>query len=63
MGSSHPKLSNDSTVSKLITKKWVEVNDLLGGQYSTNKSVGFKYPMLRSDLCDYSDAALLWKRE
>ena len=26
------KLLNDSTVSKFVTRKWIEVNDLLGGQ-------------------------------
>ena len=48
------KLLNDSTVSKFVTKKWVEVNDLSGGQYSVNKNRRFKTSMLRSDLCNYS---------
>ena len=48
------KLLNDSTVSKFVTKKWVKVNDLSSGQYSVNK-------MLRSDLCDYSDAYIFVK--
>ena len=26
-----------STVSKFVTKKWIEVNDLSSGQYSANK--------------------------
>ena len=30
-------LLNDSTVSKLVTKKWIEVNDLSSGQYSVKK--------------------------
>ena len=50
------KLSNDSTVSKFVTKKWVKVNDLSSGQYSVNKNIRFKTSMLRSDLSDYSDA-------
>ena len=49
------KLLDDSTVSKFVTKKWVEVNDLSSGQYSINKNIRFKTSMLRSDLCDYSD--------
>ena len=53
------KLLNDSIVSKFVTKKWVEVNDLLSAQYSVNKSIRFKTSMLRSDLCDYSDAYIL----
>ena len=49
------KLLNDSTVSKFMTEKWIEVNDLLSGQYSVNKNIRFKTSMLRSGLCDYSD--------
>ena len=32
-------LLNDSTISKFVTKKWIEVNDLSSGQYSVNKNV------------------------
>ena len=46
---------------KFTTKKWVEVNDLSSGQYSVNKSIKFKTSMLRSDLCDYSDAHIVVK--
>ena len=41
----HYKISrplNDSTVSKFVTKKWVEVNDLSSGQFSANKNIRFK---------------------
>ena len=31
------KLLNDSTVSKFVTKKWIEVNDLSSSQHSSNK--------------------------
>ena len=31
------KLLKNSTVSKLVTKKWVKVNDLPSGQYSVKK--------------------------
>ena len=55
------KLLNDSTVSKFVTKKWVEVNDLSSGQYSINKNIRFKTSILRSDLCDYSDAYIIIK--
>ena len=34
----------------------MEVNDLSSGQYSVNKNIRFKYSMLRSNLCDSSDA-------
>ena len=55
------RLLEDSTVSKFLTKKWVEVNDLSSGQYSANKNIRFKISMLRSDLCDYSDAYIAAK--
>ena len=31
----------------------------LSNTYNENKSIRFKTPMLRSDLCDYSDAYIL----
>ena len=49
------KLLRDSNVSKYVTKQWIQVNNLSGGQYSVNKNLIFKISMLRSDLCDYSD--------
>ena len=55
------KLLNDSTVSKFMTKKWIEVNDLSSGQYSINKNIRFKTLMFGSDLCDYSDAYVVVK--
>ena len=45
-----------------MTRKWIEVNDLSGGQYSINKNIRFKKLMLRSDLCSYSDAYIVVKR-
>ena len=49
------KLSSDSSVSKIVARKWIEVNDGSSGQYSVNKNIRFKTKMLRSDLYDYSD--------
>ena len=42
--------------SKFRTKNWVEINDEIRGAYSPNKQIRFKTAMLRSSLCDYSDA-------
>ena len=53
------KLLNNSTVSKFVTKKWMEVNDLSSSQYSVNKNIRFKNSMLGSNLCDYSYVYLL----
>ena len=54
-------LLNNSTASKIVTKKWVEINDLSSGQYSVNKNIRFKTSVLRSYLCDYSDAYIVVK--
>ena len=48
-------------VPRFITKKWIKVYDQSGGPYNTNKQIRFKTSMLRSDLCDYSDAYILVK--
>ena len=55
------KLLNYSTVSKFVTKKWIEVNDLSSSQYSVHKNIRFKTSMLRSDLWDYGDAYIAKK--
>ena len=44
-----------------MTKKWIEVSDLSGGQYFVNKNIRFKPPLLTSDLFDYSDAYIVVK--
>ena len=53
--------STSDKIPRFITKKWIEVYDQSGGTYNTNKQIRFKTPMLRSDLCDYSDAYILVK--
>ena len=45
---------------KFVTREYVEVNSL-SNTYNENKSIRFKTPMLRSNLCDYSDAHILVK--
>ena len=47
--------------SKFRTKNWVEINDDIRGEYSPNKQIRFQTSMLRSSLCDYSDAYVLVK--
>ena len=47
--------------SKFRTRNWVEINDESRGEYSSNKLIRFKTAMLRSSLCDYSDAYILVK--
>ena len=58
------KLSEDNEMSeqlsKFVTREYVRVNSL-SNTYNENKSIRFKTPMLRSNLCDYSDAYILVK--
>ena len=48
--------------SKFRTKNWVEINDYSRGIYNTNSQIKFKTSMLKSSLCDYSDAYIFDKR-
>ena len=47
--------------TKFRTKSWVEINDESCGTYYTNSQIKFKTSMLRSSLCDYSNAYILVK--
>ena len=47
--------------TKFRTKNWVEKNRESRGTYNTNKQIRFKTSMLRTSLCDYSDAYILVK--
>ena len=49
--------SNES--SKFRTKNWVEINDESRRTYNVNSQIKFKTTMLKSSLCDYSDAYIL----
>ena len=51
--------SNQS--SKFRTENWVEINDESRGTYNVNSQIKFKTTMLKSSLCDYSDAYILVK--
>ena len=48
--------SASNKTSKIRTRNWVEINDDIRGASSPNKQIRFKTAMLRSSLCDYSDA-------
>ena len=50
--------SESEKLSKSLTRDYVRVNSL-SNTYNENKSIRFKTPMLRSDLCDYADAYIL----
>ena len=53
--------SDDKGSPKFVTKKWIEVYDQSGGNYNVNKEIRIKTSMLRSDLCDFSDAYIVVK--
>ena len=50
--------SESENLSKFVTRAYIRVNSL-SNTYNENKSIRFKTPMLRSDLCDYADAHIL----
>ena len=47
--------------SKFKTKNWVDINHESRGRYNTKSQIKFKTAMLKSSLCDYSDACILVK--
>ena len=47
--------------SKFRTRNLVEINDKSRGAYNINSQIKFKTTMLKSSLCDYSDAYILAK--
>ena len=53
---------NDWTASKFLTRKWIEINGLTGGQCFVNKNITFKSPILWSNLCDYGHVYIVVKR-
>ena len=56
--------TTSDNVPRFITKKWVEVHDQSGStedKYKPSKQIRLKTSMLRSDLCDFSDAYIIVK--
>ena len=47
--------------SKFRTKNWVEIHNESGGTYNVNSQTKFKTTILKSILCDYSNAYLIVK--
>ena len=52
---------DDKDLPRFVTKKWIEVYDQSEKHYNVNKEIRIKTPMLRSDLCDFSDACIVVK--
>ena len=53
--------SDDKDLPRFVTKKWIKVYDQSGRDYQVNKEIRIKTPMLRSDLCDFSDTYIVVK--
>ena len=45
--------------SEFRTKNWVEINDESRGTYNVNSQIKFKTLILKSSICNYSDAYIL----
>ena len=55
--------SDDKDLPKFVTKKWIEVYDESEKNYDPNKEIRIKTSMLRSDICDFSDAYVFVNRD
>ena len=53
--------SDNKDLPTFVTKNWIEVYDQSEGNYNVNKEIWIKTSMLRSDLCDVSDADIVVK--
>ena len=55
--------TTSDNVPRFITKKWIEIHDQSDAEdrYKPSKQIRFKTSVLRSDLCDFSDACIVVK--
>ena len=53
--------SDDKDLPRYVTKKWIKVYNQSEKNYSVNKEIRIKTLILRSDLCDFSDAYIIVK--
>ena len=54
-------LFDNKDLPKFVTEKWIEVYDQSQESYNVNKEIRIKTSILRSDLCDFSDAYIIVK--
>ena len=45
--------------SKLRTRNWAEINDESPGTHKASNQIKFEVSVIRSNVCDYSDAYIL----
>ena len=51
--------SDDKDLLRFVTKKQIEIYDESKRNYNVNKRIRIKTPMLRAELCDYSDVYIV----
>ena len=51
--------SDNKDLPRFVTKKWMEVYDRSEKNYGINKEIRIKTPMVRSNLCNFSDAYIV----
>ena len=51
--------SDNKDLPTFVTRKWIEVYDQSEGNSNVNKEIRIKTSMLRSDLCDFSNAYIV----
>ena len=53
--------SDNKDLPIFVNKKWIEIYDQSEKNYRPNKEIWIKTSMIRSDLCDFSDAYIVVK--
>ena len=53
--------SDNKDLPRFVTKKWIKVYDQSEKNYNPNREIRIKTSMLRSDLCDFSNAYIVVK--
>ena len=52
---------DDKDLPRFVIKNCIEVYDQKEGSYNVNKEIRIKTPILKSDLCDFSDTYIVVK--
>ena len=53
--------SDDKDLPRFVAKKRIEIYDQSGKNYNVSKEIRIKTPILKSDLCDFSDVYIVVK--
>ena len=59
----YDKTSDAKDLPRFVTKKWTEIYDQSEKNYIINKEIRSKTPVLRSDLCHFTDVYIVVKGE